>query len=70
MTKKAPVPKSNDEILSLDLLGTGNTKNQQAEQNFMTFDQLLGSSNTTTQKKSSSGEYNDLIWWINFNYLI
>lgn len=57
--KKAPVQKFNDDILGLDLLGTNNTQNQQ--QNIMTFDQLLGNSNTTAPKNSIPKEYNDLI---------
>lgn len=59
--KKGPtqVQHSNDDILGLDLLGAGSSINKPS-QTILTFDQLLGSSNSTQNKQISA--YNDLIW--------
>ncbi len=65
--KKGPAPKSNDDILGLDLFGTGtptqqstnSTSETKLPQTAITFDQLLG--NPPSTHKSPSPMYNDLI---------
>lgn len=59
--KKGPTTaqKANEDILGLDLLGTGSGNNP-ASQSTLTFDQLMGGKSSNSQK-SSSHNYNDLI---------
>lgn len=72
---KKSTPKSNDDILGLDLLGTGNTIQQQPHTNssssqqklpqtLITFDQLLGNnskSNSSQNKGLMMGGGGDLL---------
>ena len=63
--KKGPTPKSNDDILGLDLFGTSNqhganiSSQQKISHAGLTFDQLMG--NSVSTKKSTNLMYNDLI---------
>ncbi len=64
-TKKGPVPKSNDDILGLDLFGTGtqqptnSTSETKLPDAAISFDQLIG--NPSSTQKNTSPMYNDLI---------